>query len=137
MRHVFADTFYWIALAHPKDDWHERSKRISASLGNVRILTTDSVLTEFLNAFSERGDYWRKQVTDRVRSILGDPNIQAIPQTRNYFLAGLKLYEERLDKGYSLTDCISMVTMRDHGVTEVLTHDHHFEQEGFTILLKD
>jgi predicted nucleic acid-binding protein len=59
------------------------------------------------------------------------------PQTRNSFLSGLTLYERRPDKAYSLTDCISMQTMRDHGLTEALTHDHNFEQEGFTILLMD
>jgi predicted nucleic acid-binding protein len=37
----------------------------------------------------------------------------------------------RPDKGYSLTDCISMQTMRKEGLTEVLTKDRHFEQEGF------
>lgn len=39
------------------------------------------------------------------------------------------------DKGYSLTDCISMNVMRAQGMAEVLTHDGHFAQEGFTILL--
>jgi hypothetical protein len=43
----------------------------------------------------------------------------------------LALYQSRLDKGYSLTDCISMQTMRREGLTEVLTNDRHFEQEGF------
>jgi predicted nucleic acid-binding protein len=47
---------------------------------------------------------------------------------------GLKLYQQRLDKGYSLTDCISMNTMRKSGITEVLTHDLHFTQEGFIIV---
>ena len=51
------------------------------------------------------------------------------------FLAGLALYKARPDKGYSLIDCISMETMRQEGTTEVLTHDSHFTQEGFTILL--
>ncbi len=41
----------------------------------------------------------------------------------------------RLDKEYSLTDCMGMVICREYGITDVLTHDHHFAQEGFTILL--
>ncbi len=45
--------------------------------------------------------------------------------------AGLQLYRDRPDKRYSLTDCISMQTMRREGLTEVLTNDRHFEQEGF------
>jgi predicted nucleic acid-binding protein len=49
-------------------------------------------------------------------------------------LDALTLYESRPDKEYSLTDCISMQTMRRARLTEVLTNDHHFTQEGFTIL---
>ena len=53
------------------------------------------------------------------------------PQSRESFLAGLRLYEQRNDKGYSLVDCISMTTMRRHAILEVLTNDRHFMQEGF------
>ncbi len=45
------------------------------------------------------------------------------------------IYEKRLDKDYSLTDCISILTMKTLNIREILTHDNHFEQEGFTILL--
>jgi uncharacterized protein len=44
------------------------------------------------------------------------------------------LYEARPDKGYSLTDCRSMVALRALGISEALTNDHHFTQEGFAIL---
>ena len=30
-----------------------------------------------------------------------------------------------------------METMRDHNLHDVLTHDHHFAQEGFTVLFSD
>jgi predicted nucleic acid-binding protein len=57
-----------------------------------------------------------------------------IPQSRSSFLAGLDLYSQRPDKGYSLIDCISMQTMRREGLIEALTNDRHFEQEGFRAL---
>jgi predicted nucleic acid-binding protein len=31
--------------------------------------------------------------------------------------------------------CVSILAMRARGIGEVLTHDYHFEQEGFIILL--
>jgi len=52
------------------------------------------------------------------------------------FKAGVKLYGSRLDKGYSLTDCISMRVMEQRGIAQVLTNDHHFTQAGFEILFK-
>jgi len=49
----------------------------------------------------------------------------------------MALYAARPDKGYSLTDCISMQTMRRKGLVEVFTNDLHFEQEGFRALFRD
>ncbi|HUE74513.1 MAG TPA: hypothetical protein VMP01_26755 [Pirellulaceae bacterium] len=69
-----------------------------------------------------------------VRSVIADPSIQVLPQTSTGFHAALALYESRPDKEYSLVDCRSMVALREMGVSEVLTSDHHFTQEGFTIL---
>jgi hypothetical protein len=43
---------------------------------------------------------------------------------------------ESYDKSYSLCDAVSFVLMRRHGLTEALTTDHHFEQEGFARLLR-
>jgi uncharacterized protein len=49
---------------------------------------------------------------------------------------GTDLYNARSDKGWSLTDCISFEVMREHGLTEALTADHHFTQAGFSIARK-
>ena len=70
-----------------------------------------------------------------MHDILTDEDVTVLPQTRQTFLEGLALYENRLDKGYSLTDCISMNACRTEGITEVLTNDHHFAQEGFVVLI--
>lgn len=71
-----------------------------------------------------------------VERIHIDRTMRVIPQTRDGFLAGLRLYRERPDKGYSLTDCISMDLMHREGLTDVLTDDAHFTQEGFVCLLR-
>jgi predicted nucleic acid-binding protein len=135
MKAVFADSHYWIARVKPGDQWADAAKAARSSLGDVIIVTTDEVLTEFLTALS-RGDRMRKQAAKMVRAIMGNPNVRVIPQTRDSFLKGLALYENRSDKEYSLTDCISMNVMRTESLVEVLTHDHHFEQEEFTVLIK-
>jgi len=46
------------------------------------------------------------------------------------------LFAQRQDKDWSLTDCLSFVVMQDEGITQALTGDKHFEQAGFTALLK-
>ena len=81
------------------------------------------------------GRHTRESGFNLVDKVLADPRVTVIPQDRELFLSGLALYRRRLDKGYSLTDCMSMVVCGDLGITDVLSHDHHFEQEGFAILL--
>ena len=49
---------------------------------------------------------------------------------------GVALFAQRPDKEWSLTDCISFVVMREHGLSDALTADHHFEQAGFVPLLQ-
>jgi predicted nucleic acid-binding protein len=135
VRTVFADTLYWVAIFKTGDQWTEPAKRAKASLGNVLLLTTDEVLTEFLTALSKGGNSLRSIAVKAVRAILDNPNIRVIPQSRDSFFRGLSLYEQRYDKEYSLTDCISMNAMRYESVSEVLTNDNHFAQEGFTVLI--
>ena len=135
MKTVFADSLFWIALVKPEDQWAKAAKTAKSNLGDVLIVTTDEVLTEFLTALS-RGKRMRKQDSKMVRTILANPNVKVVPQTRDSFLKGLTLYENRGDKEYSLTDCISMNVMKAESLVEVLTNDRHFEQEGFTVLIK-
>jgi predicted nucleic acid-binding protein len=102
----------------------------------VHIVTTDEVLVEYLAAMAASGSYLRRKAVLVDRDILTDANVTVVPQTRLSLLAGIDLYEKRPDKEYSLTDCISMNVMRAEGVTEILTNDHHFEQEGFNVLVR-
>jgi len=87
------------------------------------------------NFFAEYGDIMRRKVALAIRTVLIDEQVEVLNETRQTFLDGLAMYESRSDKGYSLTDCIAMNVMRKRGITDVLTHDTHFAQEGFHILL--
>ena len=133
-RILFADTFYWIALINPRDAFHAAAHSFSSSLGPVRLLTTDDVFDEVLTFFAGMGPFWRGRAAGTVRDARQDPDIDVLPQTRADFDAALALYESRPDKDYSLTDCRSMLAMRDQGIMEALTNDHHFTQEGFAVL---
>src|SRR4029453_1098342 len=148
MRPLFADTFYWIALLNRRDAWYRRVVAFSRTLGTRSFVTTEWVLAEvlavhdapggvrgeFLAFYSAAGEVTRQRAAAKTREILQDPGIQVLPPSQALFLDGLALYEARLDKQYSLTDCISMHVMRREGLMDVLTNDHHFTQEGFHIL---
>jgi predicted nucleic acid-binding protein len=135
VRLVFADTLYWGAALHPQDQYRTQVIRAREALGEVRLVTTDEVLTELLDGLAQCGTHLRGAAARAVRTILDDRRVTVHPQSRESFLAGLRLYEQRSDKGYSLVDCISMTTMRRQGILEILTNDHHFIQEGFRVVL--
>jgi uncharacterized protein len=136
VRRVFADTFYWIALTDPTDAWHLTTREVSRSLGSVRIVTTEPVLIELLNFFAEAGPRRRREALATVDEIRQSSTVEVLPYEPYTTLSdGLALYADRDDKGYSMIDCLSMQAMRDRGIYEVLTHDAHFAQEGFVLLL--
>lgn len=135
MKAVFADTFYWVALTNPADSHNQVVMASAREIARTTIVTTDAVLTEFLTFFAEN-THWRKRAARTVQALLDAPDVKIIPENRATFLAGLELYSTRPDKGYSMTDCISMQTMRREGLTDVLTNDRHFEQEGFKALFR-
>jgi predicted nucleic acid-binding protein len=134
---VFADAFYWIALIDFNDSAHGRAAALTSDLADVAIVTTDEVLTECLTFFATASVALRRKAVASVRRILENPGVRVLPQNRESFFSGLDLYEARPDKEYSLVDCISMQTMRKEQITEVLTNDRHFEQEGFRALFRE
>ena len=136
MTALFADTFYWIALADATDSAHRLALAMTIERATSQIITTDEVLTEYLNFFSTAPEPFRRKAVQGAEGLLTSSVVRVVPQSRGSFLAGLELYRARPDKGYSLTDCISMATMRREGLTEVLTNDKHFEQEGFRALFR-
>jgi predicted nucleic acid-binding protein len=137
MTGIFADTFYWIAFTNIQGPAHERVKAFTHASPPRLIVVTEEVLTEYLNYFAAWGPGLRRMAAANVQEMRASRRVRIVAQTAASFASGLALYQSRLDKGYSLTDCISMQTMRREGLTEVLTNDRHFEQEGFRALFRD
>jgi len=136
MTAVFADTFFWIALADLADSAHRRALDFAIERKKSVIVTTDEVLVEYLTYFATAHERLRRKAVTHAERILDDHGVRVVPQSRESLISGMALYGARPDKGYSLTDCISMQTMRREGLTEVLTNDRHFEQEGFRALFR-
>lgn len=134
MKTIFVDTLYWVAMTHPGDQWHAAALAATKRITGAVIVTTDEVLVEYLNALAGVPRI-RAAAARAVGAMKTTDDVEIVPQSSGSF-AGLELYENRPDKGYSLTDCVSMQVMRERGITEVLSRDHHFEQEGFTLLIQ-
>jgi hypothetical protein len=132
MIRVFADTFYYLAIMNANDAAHGKAVQFSESMA-VSTITTSWVLTELADAMaspSHRGAFLRL-----LNNLRANPICMIVPPSQALFDQGVDLYASRSDKDWPLTDCISFVVMREHGLTDALTGDRHFEQAGFKALL--
>jgi predicted nucleic acid-binding protein len=133
MNSVFADTSFFVAFGSEQDRHHEAARKFEENyLGSY--VTTDWVLVEYANYYSAKPK--RSKMREIIELLRANANFSIVEATRSSFDTGLLLYDERRDKRWSLTDCISFNVMEALNITHALTADHHFEQAGFTVLLK-
>lgn len=132
MSAVFADTFFYLALLRADDPAH--AKALTSLMLNQSIVTTEFVLLELGNACARAEDH--ADFLAQVAGMRASPRVRIISLDSKLFNRGLEQMALRADKDWSLTDCISFIVMEDEGIREALTADRHFEQAGFTALLK-
>jgi hypothetical protein len=132
MNVVFADTFFFLALLNERDEAHARALQFEAIA--APLVTTAWILTEVGDAFSAPEN--RPAFLRLLETLRESPDARIIAPTPELFERGVKMFRQRPDKEWSLTDCISFVAMRDENVVDALTGDRHFEQAGFRALLK-
>jgi predicted nucleic acid-binding protein len=134
MRTLFADSAYYIALLSPSDEHHATAVESSRKFTG-RIVSTEYVLVEIGSALSTRPD--RDLFIELVRDLQTDALTTIVPASSELFEKGLSVFARHRDKEWSLVDCISIAVMKSMRIRTALTSDHHFEQAGFEILLKN
>ena len=135
-RSIFADTGYWIALNINSDDLHTVAVNLTRQYVGSEIITSQMVLTEFLNDLGSRTEQTRIAASQFVRKLSRQSNIVVVPQSDELFDEALGLFESRPDKGWSMTDCASFAICKRQGITEALAYDKHFEQAGIRPLMR-
>ena len=95
----------------------------------------EAVLIEIGNSFSGRA--YRSYAVDFFDKVGSEPNFEIVSLSDALIDAGVDLFRSRMDKNWSLVDCISFVVMKDLKVELALTNDHHFVQAGFRALLRE
>jgi hypothetical protein len=134
MKVVFADTFYFLAILNIHDAGHAKAQAFTANYSG-RMVTTEWVLIELADALAGSPE-GRTQFVKTRTQLQTDSEVAIISYEVALLDEGIRLYAQRRDKQWSLTDCISFGVMRQQSLTEALTADHHFEQAGFIALLK-
>ncbi|MCA2693027.1 MAG: type II toxin-antitoxin system VapC family toxin [Microcystis sp. M144S2] len=135
MMKVFIDTAAWIALVNQRDDLHYPTLEASKKLRQAQstLITTEFVLLEVADGLCNLST--RSSAINFIESLYRLPKLKIIQLDQSLYQKGWQLYKQRLDKEWSLTDCISFVVMKQEIITQAFTSDRHFEQAGFTKLL--
>ena len=98
-------------------------------------MTSRDVLNEVLAHFSRSTPESKQGASSLARALLADPNFRVVVFDDDECLCALDLYENRLDKRYSMVDCLGMTLMRAEDISEVMATDRDFQQEGFANLM--
>ena len=135
MATYFADTSYWMALSRKRDQHNRHAVAWNQFVIRTRstIVTTEAVLWEWLNAFSDAST--RAVAAEGYRRVHADSRVEVVPFQPELIDSAVELYRTRSDKSWSLTDCLSFVVMERRQLTEALTTDRHFEQAGMRVMM--
>ena len=136
-RTVFGDTGYWVATTRNSDELNRRAAQVAQQIGEVKIVTSEMVLIEYLNLMSKYGPAQRRAAIETVTNLRNQPNVEIVPVTSQQFWDAAQYYGARLDQRWSLVDCSSFQIMQCKGIHEALANDRDFRQAGFTALLRD
>jgi predicted nucleic acid-binding protein len=134
-KHAFVDTTCWVAILSKSDQLHRSAKNVYEKLFKDGFIftTTSAVINETANSLAE--PRYRRNVAEFYKRLIASPRIEIVFVDEVLWSKGWELYEKYTDKKWSLTDCISMTVMKERSLVETLTHDEHFRQAGFKILL--
>ena len=138
---VFIDTWYLIALLNPRDNAHSEAMDLQPHLEGATggIVVTDAVLMELGNFYSARGDAFRHAAGELIALALriGDAPYTLVFIDQPRLQRAIELFVQHQDKQWSLTDCSSMIVLKELGITEIATGDGHFREARFEMLMTE
>ena len=97
-------------------------------------LTHSYIVAEYV-ALANARRFSRPSVLSFVIDLLENPDIETVWVNEPLHRAAVDLLLARQDKSYSLCDAVSFILMSQRSLTQALSTDRHFEQEGFVRLL--
>jgi predicted nucleic acid-binding protein len=129
---MLLDTSGLLCVHHEAEQRHENAVTFFHAASTR--FTHSYVLAEFVPLCQVRG-LPRSAALSFVVELIDNPLVEVIWVDSLLHRVALAFLQTRLDKTYSLCDAVSFLLMQQRSITEALTTDHHFEQEGFRRLL--
>jgi hypothetical protein len=134
LNRVFIDTSFVVALVNEKDQHHHRAAELADLFDGYPLITTDAVLLEVGNALARS---FKEQASEIIEDFLTSDEVEIVNLDVGLFQTAFELYRTHKDKAWGMTDCLSFVVMREHGIADALTNDKDFRQAGFNALMRE
>lgn len=131
---LFVDAGAWIALSDRHDKFHETAKTISSRLSKnfPQWVTTNLVVAETHVLIRKRGGHLpairfleTMRQSKHIHMVYADVKLETL---------ALEILRQYDDQDFSYADAVSFAVMRQRGISEVFTFDHHFSVLGFLTL---
>ena len=119
---IYVDASFIIALVIEKDQWHERALELLPKLKTEDKYITEAMMLESLNLIGsclggKVGYSIFKYITDNYNIYHSET---LIDESMHYFL--------KYDATLSLADCTAINTMKELGISEILSFDDDFDK---------
>jgi len=136
MKQIFVDTSALIAIGNKRDQYHSQAVKINNELKKSKniFVITSAILLEFGNAFASTN--LKPTAIKIIETINRSEKWRCINANKELVERGFQKFKKYQDKDWGLVDCINMIVANELGITEIFTSDYHFEQAGFSILIK-
>ncbi len=138
MPDLFLDTAGWGQLVDPTQSYHKVAARIYRVARQQKhlIVTTNYVIAELVALLTSPLHIPRRSIIAFIEGLRTSPYVRVVLIDSALEQQAWEFLKAHPDKDWSLVDCASFVVMKQRGIQEALTSDHHFEQAGFVRLLK-
>ena len=137
MSRIFVDTWAWYALADSADADHVTAKILNEQLldqGHT-FVTTNFVLSEAVTLIRYRLHHQAAvRFWETLHALIDAELVHFVRVTELHDIAAWEIFEHYADQRFSYTDCTSFAVMRDLGLQQVFTADHHFAILGFFLV---
>ena len=133
---IFVDSGAWIALSHPKDQYHSDAVAIYNDLvhQDVQFLTTDYVIDETVTRL--RYDFNHSGAVkffDFIESSKAAGVLTVVEIDSVLFQEAERLFRQYDTARLSFTDCTSFAVCQQHNISEAFAFDQHFPMVGITL----
>lgn len=118
MTPVFLDTSGLIALINDDDQWHQKAESVWTGFVQTRrpLVTTSLVLIECGDGLSRL--HQRRAVVELRETLRSMANLKIVQTDEALEDRAWSLFQDRTDKDWGMTDCVSMTVMWDESITK-------------------